>query len=129
MTSGSVPARVSLGAVLEQGRAAWCSRKARHRSAVRVVGRRIVACGAALELPSAVRKMVWFQGGTSQAAQRPSFLRRLGVPTRGAESTVSQEFDWNEAGDDLIVPSTQAVAVYLNPAGDIVIRQERHWNE
>jgi hypothetical protein len=41
---------------------------------------------------------------------------------------MSQDFDWNDAKDDLIVPSTQAVAVYLNTAGNIVIRQERDWN-
>ena len=42
---------------------------------------------------------------------------------------MSQDFSWNDAKDDLIVPSTQAVAAYLNPAGDIVIRQERDWHE
>lgn len=42
---------------------------------------------------------------------------------------MSQDFNWNDAKDDLIVPSTQAVAAYLNPAGDIVIRQERDWND
>lgn len=40
-----------------------------------------------------------------------------------------EDFDWREAADEIIVPSTQAVAVYLNPDGEIVIRQERHWNE
>ena len=42
---------------------------------------------------------------------------------------MSQEFDWENAEDDLVIHTAQAVAVYNNEKGDIVIRQERHWDE
>src|SRR6266480_3800710 len=37
----------------------------------------------------------------------------------------SHEFDWHNAGDaeDIAIPQQQAVAIYNNVAGDVVIRQ------
>lgn len=41
--------------------------------------------------------------------------------------------DWNWHGEDgkesTVFPTVSAVAVYTNPAGDIVIRQEGHMGE
>ena len=37
---------------------------------------------------------------------------------------MSDEFNWNDVEDDLVVPAQRAVAVYENPKGNIVIRQE-----
>jgi hypothetical protein len=37
---------------------------------------------------------------------------------------MADEFAWNDAGDDLVVNGQLAIAVYENPKGDIVIRQE-----
>ena len=34
------------------------------------------------------------------------------------------DFEWSEAGDDLLQPTTAAIAVYFNPRGDVVIRQQ-----
>ena len=34
-----------------------------------------------------------------------------------------RDFDWLEDGDDVVVHEQHAVAVYQNPAGDLVIRQ------
>ena len=36
----------------------------------------------------------------------------------------SRNFDWLEDGEDVVVGKQNAVAVYLNPAGDLVIRQQ-----
>jgi hypothetical protein len=36
---------------------------------------------------------------------------------------MSDKFDWNDE-DDLVIPSQLAVAVYVNPKGEIVIRQQ-----
>ena len=33
----------------------------------------------------------------------------------------SREFDWCD--DDVVVPQQPAIAIYLNPAGDVVLRQ------
>ena len=38
---------------------------------------------------------------------------------------MSEEFDWNKTEDAIVVKPRRAVAVYTNPAGDLVIRQER----
>ncbi len=38
---------------------------------------------------------------------------------------MSEEFDWNKAEEAIVVKSRRAVAVYTNPTGDLVIRQER----
>jgi hypothetical protein len=35
-----------------------------------------------------------------------------------------EDFDWSKAGDDLLQPTTAAIAVYFNPGGDVVIRQQ-----
>lgn len=37
---------------------------------------------------------------------------------------MSEDFNWNEAdsNDDVVVPEVRAIAVYLNPKGDVVIR-------
>jgi hypothetical protein len=37
---------------------------------------------------------------------------------------MTNEFNWNEAEDDVILAGQQAVAIYENPKGDTVIRQE-----
>jgi hypothetical protein len=36
----------------------------------------------------------------------------------------STEFSWHDCGDDLVVPEQQAVAVFWNPRGELVIRQK-----
>src|SRR5258707_6716418 len=36
----------------------------------------------------------------------------------------NSRFDWGPDNDDLLVPSQPALAVYVNPWGQIVIRQE-----
>jgi hypothetical protein len=40
------------------------------------------------------------------------------------------EFSWNQLEDgELLMPSASAVAVYLNDAGDIVLRQQGDYGE
>lgn len=40
------------------------------------------------------------------------------------------DFDWNHGrNDDVVIRPQQAVAVYENMHGDIVIRSERGWDE
>ena len=34
------------------------------------------------------------------------------------------DFDWNDVEDDLVVGTVGAIAVYENPKGDLVIRQQ-----
>ena len=40
---------------------------------------------------------------------------------QGQATAVGRDFDWRD--DDVIVPQQLAIAVYRNPAGDIVLRQ------
>jgi hypothetical protein len=41
---------------------------------------------------------------------------------------MAADFDWNNLDpDEKVQSSVQAVAVYLNPANDIVIRQQADW--
>ena len=44
---------------------------------------------------------------------------------------MANDFDWSNAEDaeDIIMHSVQAVAVYLNAKGEVVIRQERDWSQ
>ena len=42
---------------------------------------------------------------------------------------MSEDFDWNAVDESLLTPSVQAVAVYLNAKGDLVIRQQAAWDE
>jgi hypothetical protein len=35
----------------------------------------------------------------------------------------SCDFDWIDSAEDVVVPEQAAIAVYLNPKGDVVIRQ------
>ncbi len=37
---------------------------------------------------------------------------------------MSEDFDWNDVEDDIIIRSVGAVAIYQNPHGDVVIRQQ-----
>lgn len=39
---------------------------------------------------------------------------------------MARDFDWHneESKEDIIFPTVQAVAVYSNPRGDVVIRQQ-----
>jgi hypothetical protein len=39
------------------------------------------------------------------------------------------DFDWSSSNEDVIVPEQRATAVYVNPWGQAVIRQERAWND
>jgi len=41
---------------------------------------------------------------------------------------MSDEFNWNET-DSMVVRSQSAIAVYANPAGDLVVRRQQEWNE
>jgi hypothetical protein len=44
--------------------------------------------------------------------------------------TNEEQFSWNALDEsERVVDSVRAVAVYRNPKGDVVIRQERDWNE
>jgi len=36
----------------------------------------------------------------------------------------AEEFNWDDVQDDLIQQTTSAVAVYFNPKGEVVIRQQ-----
>jgi hypothetical protein len=40
-----------------------------------------------------------------------------------SESFESRDFDWLEADEHVAVPEQQALAVYTNPRGDVVVRQ------
>ena len=42
---------------------------------------------------------------------------------------MSDDFDWSTENPEVIQQSVQGVAVYENTAGNIVIRQERGWDE
>jgi hypothetical protein len=37
--------------------------------------------------------------------------------------TASRDFDWNDDDSNVVVPEQAAIAVYLNPRGNVVIRQ------
>ena len=37
---------------------------------------------------------------------------------------MSDDFDWKDVEDDILIHSVGAIAVYTNPRGDVVIRQE-----
>lgn len=37
---------------------------------------------------------------------------------------MSEEFDWNDMKEDLVVDPARKVAVYFNPHGEVVVRQE-----
>ncbi len=39
------------------------------------------------------------------------------------------EFDWARDSIDIVFETCRAVAIYRNPAGDLVIRQRADWNE
>jgi hypothetical protein len=38
------------------------------------------------------------------------------------------DFDWTDK-DSVVVPSQEAIAIYENAAGNVVIRVQRAWNE
>lgn len=44
---------------------------------------------------------------------------------------MSDDFKWHDPAtkDNIVVPSVDAIAVYLNPHGDVVIRQESRMGE
>jgi hypothetical protein len=46
-----------------------------------------------------------------------------------AAPPISPEFDWSPKSEDLIVPSQQALAVYLNGYGQLVIRAQGYDDE
>ena len=51
---------------------------------------------------------------------------------RSAISDYSPEFDWNPSGDDdhsIVVRHQPAVAVYLNPHDEVVIRQQDDYGQ
>jgi hypothetical protein len=41
---------------------------------------------------------------------------------------MSDEFSWNDT-DSLVVRQQNAIAVYANPNGDLVVRRKQDWNE
>ncbi len=45
------------------------------------------------------------------------------------EQDDSTEFEWTSQNLDVVVPQQGAVAVYSNPMGVVVIRQEKDWND
>jgi hypothetical protein len=44
-------------------------------------------------------------------------------------SGTSDQFNWDDVADSVVQQSAERVAIYSNPHGDIVIRQERRWDE
>lgn len=44
-------------------------------------------------------------------------------------SETSREFDWVAFGGEVVQHQVERVAVYENPDGNIVVRQERRWDE
>jgi hypothetical protein len=44
-------------------------------------------------------------------------------------SETSREFDWDAFAGEVVQHQVERVAVYENPDGNIVIRQERRWDE
>ena len=59
-------------------------------------------------------------------------LKVIDVPAREVEPDIEdpagREFDWRN-DEDVLLPEQTAIAVYLNPKGGLVIRQERRWDE
>jgi hypothetical protein len=41
----------------------------------------------------------------------------------------TDDFDWNAVADQVVQYSVEKVAIYDNPNGDVVIRQEQRWDE
>jgi hypothetical protein len=46
-----------------------------------------------------------------------------------AQAHADHDFDWLRDADDVVVREQRATAVYINPHGEIVIRQERLWDQ
>jgi hypothetical protein len=44
-------------------------------------------------------------------------------------SETSREFDWDAFAGEVVQHQVERVAVYENPDGNIVVRQERRWDE
>jgi hypothetical protein len=42
--------------------------------------------------------------------------------------SVSDDFCWGSDNDSIIIPHQPAIAVYFNPPGEVVIRQEGHYH-
>lgn len=56
----------------------------------------------------------------------------IGGISRPAKLPVSSEYDghdfnWGSDNDSIIIPHQPAIAVYFNPRGEVVIRQEGHY--
>jgi hypothetical protein len=65
------------------------------------------------------------ENGAGGVEAPPAETRTLTVPRPEQDGC---EFDWSD--DDVVVLREQRLtAVYRNPHGDLVIRQERSWNE
>ena len=56
----------------------------------------------------------------------PKPIAQSGPPQRPAPE---QGFDWSPDNPDVVLPEQPATAVYMNPWGQVVIRQERAWND
>ncbi|MGD0533546.1 MAG: hypothetical protein ABSA62_15130 [Methyloceanibacter sp.] len=41
----------------------------------------------------------------------------------------SDEFDWDDVASTVVQQAVEKVAIFSNPNGDIVVRQERCWND
>jgi len=50
-----------------------------------------------------------------------------GAPPETAPDDGSEDFDWSDA-EAVVVPAQPAIAVYFNPRGEIVIRQEAQFH-
>lgn len=50
-------------------------------------------------------------------------------PDTAAARDTGEDFDWRNDDGLVVVQRQDAIAVYLNPAGDIAIRREADWNE
>jgi len=67
----------------------------------------------------------------SEAAKPASEPTKVITPTSTKNQTPPAddgEFKWSD-DESIIVPEQHAVAAYFNPAGGLVIRQERAWDQ
>ena len=59
-------------------------------------------------------------GGAEQRVLEPPPVPAL----KAATQSDGWDFDWSKNKDDIVVPGQPAIAVYFNPRGEVVIRQE-----
>jgi hypothetical protein len=71
-----------------------------------------------------------FEKGNGHAPARKNGADTVLVPAAPSPSFVigtsadCPDFDWDRDSDSIVVPAQPAIAVYFNPRGEVVIRQE-----